>query len=218
MINLEVINKAKLETSPFTHAEINNIIAKDVAKKLITELPNNNEKSSIRRWGSDKVYRVKNNIVYDLKTGALPTTKLWSDLINSLSGKEYKLAVERLLNLDLSDSVQEITFKRYFHGDHISAHTDRNFSIATHLFFFNEEWESDWGGCLQLLDNDLKVEKNLLPLSSNSLLFIRSDSSWHCVSKCTKPDKVRFSLQVVFCKSNSKIELPGREEEKNYGY
>jgi hypothetical protein len=80
-------------------------------------------------------------------------------------------------------------------------HTDQPSKILTHLLFLNEQWLSNWGGCLQILNSQEpdSIYQEILPLSNYSVVFIRADNSWHMVNPVTKEaPKYRLAAQVAF--------------------
>ena len=52
------------------------------------------------------------------------------------------------------------------------------------MFYFNQEWDSNWGGCLRILkdDNADSVFQEIPPLLNTSVILVRSDNSWHTVT------------------------------------
>lgn len=212
-INLDSIKQARLESQPYPHCLIKNFITADDAKQLINISPKLGNYYSNRQEGSDKTYSVQNNILYDLNNGHFDLAAPWDRLVQQLTACDYKEAISLLLGKDVRQSPMEITFKKYSHNDYISPHTDRDRVHCTHLIFFNESWQAQWGGNLQMLDGSMTVLKEVLPLVEHSFFFERTDQSWHAVSRCTNENAIRYALQVVFWKTLDKLKLPGRTEE-----
>jgi hypothetical protein len=87
-------------------------------------------------------------------------------------------------------------------GCGVSPHCDARRKLATHIFYFNTEqdWESSWGGRILILDDEqrleahsgpsfdeLKVAQSLDPRGNASLLFQRTEHSWHGVRPLESP-------------------------------
>ncbi|WP_407703501.1 2OG-Fe(II) oxygenase [Terricaulis silvestris] len=70
----------------------------------------------------------------------------------------------------------------------------------THVFYFNEVWDSEDGGCLNILRskdmNDRVAE--VAPIVGNTSILVRSDTSWHAVSKVKPGTASRRSMNVIF--------------------
>lgn len=201
MLELNAISHAKIETKPFKFAVINNLITKENVDVLINNLPKDNNYVASRTEGSDKTYQVVSNILLPLGEGPGQITTNndhWLKLIHNLMSKEYKIHLGQLLGIDLLNCFQEITLRFYRPGDYISPHTDREVVKATHMIFLNQFWQENWGGlfCVMLSENETYLK--ILPLWHNSVVFLRSDNSWHCVTPCAATAVPRIALQVAF--------------------
>jgi hypothetical protein len=84
--------------------------------------------------------------------------------------------------------------------------------LGTHIFYFNTEddWAEDWGGRILLLDDggkwhphtgpgfdDLKTSVSLDPRGNGSLLFQRTEHSWHGVRPLACPPDALRKLFIV---------------------
>lgn len=215
MININAISNSKLENDPFTFSVIENIICQQKIAELLQALPTKNYYRSIRNSGSDKTYDVVNNILVQLETKQTDTsslTPLWQQLVNELQSGPYISALANLLNIDLSNACQEITFKNYLNNNYLSPHTDKDYVLATHLIFLNIEWDAQWGGELLLHNADLEIVRRHLPIWNKSFAFVRSDKSWHSVNSVHHETAVRKAIQIAFWRTNERKVLPGREE------
>lgn len=83
------------------------------------------------------------------------------------------------------------------------AHCDARRKLATHIFFFfatDEDWPREWGGDILILDDqqrykahsaprfdDLNVAASLDLRKNGSLLFQRTEHSWHGVKPLQSP-------------------------------
>lgn len=209
------ILSAKLNVEPFHHAFVNGLLSASLSVQLCKEFPERDFYQSKRITGSDKTYNVANNILLKLGNTDFQSTQelstSWKTFLTYLTSDVYNQAVSTLLQKDLSNCHLEITLKRYSRGDYISAHTDRDWVTATHLFFLNSYWEASWGGLLELLDQNEKPFCSVLPTYHTSLIFIRSNNSWHQVTPITHESESRFALQVAFWNTLDRYVLPGRK-------
>lgn len=219
MINYHALQKATLINSPFKYSRIQHLLNEEDARQLRTSLPDENYYRSIRMNGSDKTYNVINNILFQLEDQASSNLdsipRCWQDFLKDVTNQTYRSYLGKLLEIDLGKCYQEITLKIYEEGDFLSVHTDKSGVIATHMIFFNEHWQDNWGG--QLL---FSAEKNHPPFAKfnpvwlESVAFVRTDHSWHAVSPVTTLQSARIALQVAFWHNNQRRVSPGRIEQQ----
>jgi hypothetical protein len=118
----------------------------------------------------------------------------WKEFLAELQGPVYQDFLRRVLG----PRTFIPTFEWYYawEGCAVSPHCDAARKLATHIFYFNtqEDWESDWGGEILILDSErkwathsgpsfdqLKVAASIEPRGNGSLLFERTPHSWHGV-------------------------------------
>jgi hypothetical protein len=127
----------------------------------------------------------------------------WKAFIAELHGKDYDSFLRRMLGLEPDQSII-LTMEWYYawQGCSVSPHCDARRKLATHIFFFatDEDWPHEWGGDILILDDegrykahsapgfdDLKVAASLDLRKNGSLLFQRTEHSWHCVRPLNSP-------------------------------
>ncbi|MGA2617693.1 MAG: 2OG-Fe(II) oxygenase [Thermoguttaceae bacterium] len=138
----------------------------------------------------------------------LPLSAAWREFIAELHGRHYETFLRRMLGLGERKSIV-LTLEWYFawQGCGVSPHCDARRKTATHIFYFNtnEDWDPNWGGDILMLDDngrfqrhsapkfeDLKVGAALVPRGNGSLLFQRTEHSWHGVRPLeSPPDRLR---------------------------
>lgn len=135
----------------------------------------------------------------------------WRDFIAELEGPGYLAFLRRLLGLT---GTPLLTFEWYYawNGCSVSPHCDARRKIATHIFYFvsEEEWPPEWGGDILILDDErrfpahsapsfdqLKTAARLRAVGNASLLFARTDHSWHGVRPLTSPEGMLRKLFIV---------------------
>lgn len=141
-------------------------------------------------------------ILHYLPNLALPQP--WKDFIAEIQGPYYESFLRRMLNVP-ADQRLILTMEWYYawQGCGVSPHCDARRKLATHIFYFNteEDWKADWGGHILILDderrlkahsapsfNELKVAQSLDPRGNASLLFQRTEHSWHGVHPLGSPN------------------------------
>jgi len=74
-----------------------------------------------------------------------------------------------------------------FQGDYLDVHVDGNYHDASGLnrrvnaiLYLNDEWKSEWGGCLGLYTNEgVTLVRSVEPIANKLILFDTSDVSFH---------------------------------------
>ena len=128
----------------------------------------------------------------------------WKEFIDELNGPAYAAFLRRMLGFTPQQKFI-LTMEWYYawQGCSVSPHCDARRKIATHIFFFatDEDWPREWGGDILILDDegrfkahsapgfdDLKVAASLDLRKNGSLLFERTEHSWHGVRPLNSPD------------------------------
>ncbi len=137
----------------------------------------------------------------------------WKEFISELQGEKYLSFLRRTMGLN-PDQRLILTMEWYYawEGCAVSPHCDARRKLATHIFYFNtqEEWKDEWGGQILMLDDegrfkphsgpdfdDLKVAAALHARGNESLLFMRTDHSWHGVRPLQCPPETLRKLFIV---------------------
>jgi Rps23 Pro-64 3,4-dihydroxylase Tpa1-like proline 4-hydroxylase len=130
----------------------------------------------------------------------------WLELAKDLLSQKYRESMSLLTGYDLTEIPFEVNLYHYDDGAYLGPHIDLPEKLVVHVLYFNESWQSDFGGCLSILNspdaNDIAAE--VLPLVGSSVVFVRSDHSWHEVKRVkNKTTESRRSLVVTFYKPGS---------------
>jgi len=137
----------------------------------------------------------------------------WKEFVAELHGGTYQLFLRRMLNLPPSKRII-LTMEWYYawQGCSVSPHCDARRKLATHIFYFSTEadWEASWGGQILILDDGecfkahsapafdaLEVTAALDPRGNASLLFQRTEHSWHGVRPLQCPPNILRKLFIV---------------------
>jgi Rps23 Pro-64 3,4-dihydroxylase Tpa1-like proline 4-hydroxylase len=141
-------------------------------------------------------------------------TRSWSKLLGELCSPVYSSALGSLAGVDLSGAGLEVTCWLYGPGDWLGSHTDKADKIVTQVFNLNAQWEGTWGGCLRILRSaDTRdVHAEIAPKANSSVVLVRSDRSWHCVTPVRAEANSLRSRQVLtatFYREGSRGDDPG---------
>ncbi len=137
----------------------------------------------------------------------------WKEFVAELEGKSYKSFLRHMFGLSPGRQII-LTMEWYYtsQGCSVSPHCDARRKLGTHIFFFNKEadWDARWGGEILILDDgmrlnqhsapafdDLKVAAAIDPRGNGSLLFQRTEHSWHGVRPLDCPSEKLRKLFIV---------------------
>lgn len=188
MIDLTRVAGERLQTEPYRWASIGNLFSPDDAAALATTFPDDH---FTRRSGDDGEKAFEYDIRCLIRMGDQSASRLkrlsgaWQTLANDLLAPAYRSAMASLTGLDLSETPLEVNVFRYPPGGSHGAHPDHRRKIVTHILYFNETWNDADGGCLLILrSRDIAdAAAKVSPLAGNSAVVVRSDHSWHAVSR-----------------------------------
>jgi hypothetical protein len=134
----------------------------------------------------------------------------WKEFLAELQGPVYQDFLRRVLGPHHFIP----TFEWYYawQGCAVSPHCDAARKLATHIFYFNTEqdWKASWGGQILILDSErrfathsapqfdeLKIAAALEPRGNGSLLFQRTQHSWHGVRPLQCPEGSLRRLFII---------------------
>lgn len=191
------------QTRPYPWVRMQNTLTVEGWRALRADLPDISEFQ--RMVGVKRGYGQEphNRGILHYRAGMV-VTPAWRDFIAELNGPVYAAFLRRMLGL--SDSREFILTMEWYYawqGCSVSPHCDARRKIATHIFFFanDQDWPREWGGDILILDDegrykahsapafdDLKVSASLDLRENASLLFRRTEHSWHGVRPLASPD------------------------------
>jgi Rps23 Pro-64 3,4-dihydroxylase Tpa1-like proline 4-hydroxylase len=133
-------------------------------------------------------------------------SEAWRTLALDLLSPEYRAAMTTLTGCDLTEAPMEVNVFHYGPGGSMDAHRDLPEKIVTHVLYFNRSWNATDGGCLRILrssdPSDMVAE--IPPLAGYSSVIIRSENSWHAVSRVASDAAIsRRSVTVTFYRPGS---------------
>lgn len=138
----------------------------------------------------------------------LPLDAAWHAFVEELNGPHYTAFLQRMLG------VRSVSLSCHWHytpdGCSVSPHCDARRKLGSHIFYFNTEkdWDPSWGGETLILDAGRPLKPDSAPvledfrrvtageaIGNRSLLFARTDHSWHAVREIRCPPQ---ALRKVF--------------------
>lgn len=205
---LASINAAEMQhAAPFPWLSLDHLLTAEGFRTLIAERPAltlfNRVFGKSRKYGQQSHDRFA--LDYDQE---LPIAQCWHDFVSELNAPPYQTLIQRLFGVD------RFVMRPHWHaapsGCSVSPHCDARRKIGSHIFYLNteEEWHPDWGGQTLLLDDGGRLDYRSAPAfddfdrqialdarGNRSLIFARTDHSWHGVPPLRCPEN---ALRTVF--------------------
>ena len=203
MLNLASLQR-ELSREPFDWVFVDALFAPSDAAALTDTYPRDHFKQVAGR-SSEKGYEYLSRSLVHMGADAVSypdeLSPAWRTLAEDLLSTSYRDALGNLLGQDLNSLVMEVNVIRYGPGAYLGPHLDLAQKVVTHVLYFNETWDRRDGGCLRVLRSKQEddVHTEVLPLVGNSVALVRSDHSWHMVSRVAEGcSKSRLSVNVIF--------------------
>lgn len=209
MIQLDRIERHKLETEPYHWARIDDLFSPSDAAALASTYPLDHFKLVSGRGGEkDYEYEARALIRMGATKASYPEelSEAWKGFAADLLSPEYRQAMSRLTGCDLTTAPLEVNVFHYGPGSSLGAHPDLSDKVVTNVFYFNESWNPDDGGCLSILRSadDKDVAAVIPPLVGTAAVLVRSDNSWHAVAPVVNGSRLsRRSVTVTFYREGS---------------
>jgi SAM-dependent methyltransferase len=210
MINPKVLNDAleiqrRFDTAqPFRHIEIDNFLTTDACRTLLSDFPSFDKKYAINEHGE-----VGGKAVVEHVSDVSPFYKSFFEYINST---EFLNAISDLTGIP--DLIADETLfgggtHENRHGQALDVHVDFNIDERRMLhrrlnllIYLNEEWESDWGGLIELhsnpWDQGVNQVQRFLPLFNKALIFETNEYSWHGFERIQLPESKQHLSRKSF--------------------
>lgn len=162
-LNLQQFNEKLLNRDPFEYLVVENFVSQEAldsarAAYPVVPGPGSHPPSTLKIEGA------------------------FLDLMNELQGPEFRLAVEKKFEIDLSNHPTMYTVRGFCRERDGQIHTDSKTKIITVLLYMNDDdWPND-GGRLRILRNGTNLEDyvdEVTPKGGTLIAFKRSDHSWH---------------------------------------
>lgn len=211
-------------TKPFPWANPQGVLTESGYLELIRTLPDVSlfEKSI----GMERAYGQKPHDRYELKyKDGIILSSAWTQFLLELNSPEYHAEIARLFGTDRFTLRYQWQYS--FAGCSVSPHCDSRNKVGTHIFYMNtpENWKDEWGGRTLILDDggafptesapalsEFKSQTAAEVFGNRSLVFERTDRSWHAVSELISPEgAMRQIFTVVMDRTPSLFEKISRK-------
>lgn len=209
MIDLTRLTPQTLSYEPYRWAFVDDLFSPADCEALVKTFPHDHFKT-IEGYDGEKGYQYAARSLIgmgaDIPSRAQFLSPAWQRLAEDLLSPAYREALSHLTGVDLADLPIEVNVFHYGRSAWLGPHVDLADKVMTHVFYFNEVWDENDGGCLTILrGNDMsQIVKVISPLVGNSVVVVRSDNSWHAVSpvreKCRSS---RRSMTATFYRPGS---------------
>jgi hypothetical protein len=219
LIDLNAIAIHSLETDPYRWAAISGLFTPGDAARLAATYPCDHFKL-VAGYGGEKDYEYEARSLIGMAANAISyqddLSDAWRALAADLLAPGYRAAMSALTGCDLTRAPIEANVFHYGPGGALGAHRDLPEKLVTHVLYFNRSWDRAHGGCLRILRSadtaDLAAE--ILPVVGNSSVIVRSENSWHAVSRVAGGSPFsRRSVTVTFYSPGSASSMwPSGEE------
>jgi hypothetical protein len=209
MIDLTKITPRALSVEPYKWAFISGLFSPADGEALVKDFPRDHFKT-VEGYDGEKGYQYEARSLVamgpDTSSRAEFLSPAWRRLAEELSSPAYREAMSRLTGLKLADLPMEANVFHYGRSAWLGPHVDLEDKVVSHIFYFNAVWDESNGGCLTVLRSaDMaQAVKIIPPLVGNSVVLVRSDNSWHAVSRVQDKCCVsRRSMAVTFYRPGS---------------
>jgi SM-20-related protein len=201
LIDLSALAPGVTREEPYSWAELRHAINPEDAARLRRTFPRS-DFWDLSRHDGEKFMRFLIRALVPLGAErpvlAESLHPAWRAFVAELLSPAYRESCERALGLSLEDAPLEVSAWRWGRDAELGPHVDIPRKIASQVFYFNDEWDPAWGGCLRILRSadEEDVFAELPPALGSASLIVRSESSWHAVPR-VRPDAAAERLSVV---------------------
>lgn len=238
MINLNISTEDYLNTKPYPHCSIDNILPTDLAKKCQDEILNIPDKEWDRYNNPfEKKYTLRNK-------NKLPEN--CNILFNYLNSKQFIEQLSEFVNEKLYPDPTKNWWgiHKYDNGDYLDIHSDAGIHPQTKQkkyvtlgIYLSKNWSEENLGHLEIWEGDsLKSDDHnlhkcitkILPSFNKLILFNNTNNAWHGnpIPTICNSDQKRIFITVSYLSNNYKneysnkyqkalfIKLPSEPEDK----
>jgi SM-20-related protein len=204
MIDFSRFTSQTLSTDPYRWALVDQIFSAADARALVETFPLDHFKT-VKGYDGEKGYEYESRSLVHMgantPTNPQSLSPAWRRLADDLLSSAYRECMSRITGVDLSTLPMEANAFHYSRNAWLGPHVDLEDKLVTHVFYFNETWNEEDGGCLTILrSGDLsEAVKTIPPLVGNSAVLVRSTNSWHAVTRVRDTCRTsRRSIAVTF--------------------
>lgn len=197
------------EAKPFPHIVIDNLFNENYLNEILNDFPSN-----IDEIGDKFNNKVEKKITLN---NTNKFSELTNDFINFLNSIKFIVFLQKLTNVNeklipdpylVGGGLHELRNEGYLniHADfnlHPLMKLDRRLNI---LIYLNRNWESSYGGSLELWGKNMKkCEKKIIPTFNKTVIFSTNDYSYHGnPEKINHPNKISRKSIAMYYYSNGR--------------
>ena len=204
MLDIERLESQRLQTEPYCWAFIDRLFTPADAAALATTFPRDHFKKVAGYDGEKEYEYVARSLIHmgaSTPSHVEALSASWQQLAADWLSARYRTAMAHLTGIDLGEAQMEVNAVHYGSGARLGPHLDLREKIATQVLDFNETWNAEDGGCIDILrsSNAGDVAAQVTPIVGHSVILVRSDRSWHTVTRVVDGcHRSRRSLNVIF--------------------
>ena len=225
MIDFSRFSPQLLITDPYRWAFVDRLFSTADAADLVNTFPRDHFKT-VKGYDGEKGYEYESRSLISMGAGKASRPEFlshaWRRLADDLLSPAYREAMSGLTGGDLAELPIEVNVFHYGRSAWLGPHVDLKDKLVTHVLYFNEAWDEGDGGCLTILRSaDMNDSVKVIPpLIGNSVVLVRSDNSWHAVSRVREECRVsRRSVAVTFYRPGSPSTMwPAGDTAKLHNY
>jgi Rps23 Pro-64 3,4-dihydroxylase Tpa1-like proline 4-hydroxylase len=182
---------------PFKYVVIEDFLSNDLAQILLKDFPSFDPKKALNEIGQVGRKAVHENLS--------EISDNYQQLANYLNSLEFLKTISQLTGIE--GLINDETFygggtHENLHGQELDPHVDFNYDERNGyhrrlnlIIYLNKEWQSEWGGCLDLHSNPRSPEIDqvisFLPTFNRCAIFETNEYSWHGFRKIQLPEDKR---------------------------
>ena len=186
--------------TPFCHVVIPDFLETDLCRRLRADFPGFDKERALNEMGEVGGKAVRMDV--------REISQAYRDMDRWLQTSEFLDYVSRVTGI--SDLLYDPDYigggtHENRHGQGLDAHVDFNYHPRTHwhrrlnlIVYLNEEWDEDWGGCLDLHADPWNPTHDRLiripPLFNHCAIFETTEHSWHGFEEIVLPEARRSQV------------------------
>lgn len=184
-IDSDSLKSSYISASPYPHIVMDNFIKPDLLKSVANEFPDlAKTKNAVRKFKNNQEIKLASKGMENLSPTALfLNSYLQSDLmlnwLNKLTGIEEPLISDPYLSGGGYHEIKRGGMLKV-HADfnkHPSLDLDRRINM---LIYLNEDWQEEWGGDLQLFDENMNnAVQRVYPRFNTAVIFTTTSFTFH---------------------------------------
>jgi len=189
------IAEAFATASPFRHAVIDEFLAPDFCRSLVEQFPRFDEAAALNEDG-----KVGGKATQEQVRTLGPAYEQLDDLVQSAAFRDFIGTLTGIDDLRYDPHYFGGGTHENRQGQDLDPHIDFNYHPLTRqhrrlnlIIYLNEQWNDDWGGCLQLHRDPYREPEDdeivtVTPLMNRCVLFETTERSWHGFERINLPE------------------------------